>query len=174
MTVSEVVPTRNSYFGFDRHGPLEVIKRLSLEALTIYNFIYSGVDETPGVRGNSLKKLVGASGFEPPTSWSRTRRSSQAEPRPDRCCRTSSEFTMDWSASQRLARGMRFLRREPIRFGRGSMLLLNFPLLTDCAARGLDNRNGPAAGFISPSYSRSRMGASARSRVVRRKIRHSY
>ena len=31
----------------------------------------------------SLKSLVGASGFEPPTSWSRTRRSSQAEPRPD-------------------------------------------------------------------------------------------
>src|SRR5579871_1628315 len=30
-----------------------------------------------------LKELVGASGFEPPTSWSRTRRSSQAEPRPD-------------------------------------------------------------------------------------------
>ena len=29
------------------------------------------------------KELVGASGFEPPTSWSRTRRSSQAEPRPD-------------------------------------------------------------------------------------------
>ena len=30
-----------------------------------------------------MKRLVGASGFEPPTSWSRTRRSSQAEPRPD-------------------------------------------------------------------------------------------
>ena len=30
-----------------------------------------------------LKSLVGASGFEPPTSWSRTRRSSQAEPRPE-------------------------------------------------------------------------------------------
>ena len=29
------------------------------------------------------KRLVGASGFEPPTSWSRTRRSSQAEPRPE-------------------------------------------------------------------------------------------
>ena len=29
------------------------------------------------------EKLVGASGFEPPTSWSRTRRSSQAEPRPE-------------------------------------------------------------------------------------------
>ena len=28
------------------------------------------------------RNLVGASGFEPPTSWSRTRRSSQAEPRP--------------------------------------------------------------------------------------------
>ena len=28
------------------------------------------------------RDLVGASGFEPPTSWSRTRRSSQAEPRP--------------------------------------------------------------------------------------------
>src|SRR5438094_2623255 len=30
-----------------------------------------------------LKELVGASGFEPPASWSRTRRSSQAEPRPE-------------------------------------------------------------------------------------------
>jgi hypothetical protein len=30
-----------------------------------------------------LKTLVGASGFEPPTSCSRSRRSSQAEPRPD-------------------------------------------------------------------------------------------
>jgi hypothetical protein len=29
------------------------------------------------------KGMVGARGFEPPTSWSRTRRSSQAEPRPD-------------------------------------------------------------------------------------------
>ena len=28
-------------------------------------------------------KVVGATGFEPVTSWSRTRRSSQAEPRPD-------------------------------------------------------------------------------------------
>src|SRR3954453_3260202 len=31
---------------------------------------------------NLLRKMVGARGFEPPTSWSRTRRSSQAEPRP--------------------------------------------------------------------------------------------
>ena len=30
-----------------------------------------------------LRGLVGARGFEPPASWSRTRRSSQAEPRPE-------------------------------------------------------------------------------------------
>jgi hypothetical protein len=31
----------------------------------------------------SEKKLVGAKGFEPSTSWSRTRRASQAALRPD-------------------------------------------------------------------------------------------
>jgi hypothetical protein len=31
-----------------------------------------------------LEIMVGASGFEPPTSWSRTRRASQAALRPDR------------------------------------------------------------------------------------------
>ena len=36
-----------------------------------------------GVGDKFRKTMVGASGFEPPTSWSRTRRSSQAEPRPD-------------------------------------------------------------------------------------------
>ena len=36
-----------------------------------------------GKSDKPLKRVVGASGFEPPTSWSRTRRSSQAEPRPD-------------------------------------------------------------------------------------------
>src|ERR1700736_1410647 len=47
------------------------------------------VPEEPGFtpsrqfKGNEVGYLVGASGFEPPTSWSRTRRSSQAEPRPD-------------------------------------------------------------------------------------------
>jgi hypothetical protein len=30
-----------------------------------------------------LENKIGARGFEPPTSWSRTKRSSQAEPRPD-------------------------------------------------------------------------------------------
>src|ERR1700737_1585489 len=39
-------------------------------------------------------KVVGAKGFEPSTSWSRTRRASQAALRPDRTC----------SAPQRLER----------------------------------------------------------------------
>jgi hypothetical protein len=33
----------------------------------------------------SQRKMVGANGFEPSTSWSRTRRASQAALRPDRC-----------------------------------------------------------------------------------------
>ena len=35
--------------------------------------------------------MVGARGFEPPASWSRTRRSSQAEPRPEyiQCIRSA-------------------------------------------------------------------------------------
>src|SRR6266478_5399062 len=36
-----------------------------------------------GVLGICLKRMVGASGFEPPASWSRTRRASQAALRPD-------------------------------------------------------------------------------------------
>src|SRR5467141_1039337 len=40
-----------------------------------------------GVLGICLKRMVGASGFEPPTSWSRTRRASQAALRPELCCR---------------------------------------------------------------------------------------
>ena len=44
----------------------------------------------PEVKAELWKELVGASGFEPPTSWSRTRRSSQAEPRPEQIqCRLS-------------------------------------------------------------------------------------
>jgi hypothetical protein len=38
----------------------------------------------PAGRPKLLISMVGARGFEPPTSWSRTKRSSQAEPRPDR------------------------------------------------------------------------------------------
>src|SRR4029077_324083 len=37
-------------------------------------------------------KMVGASGFEPPTSWSRTRRASQAALRPELYCRCSSSL----------------------------------------------------------------------------------
>ena len=40
--------------------------------------------------GQELKEMVGARGFEPPASWSRTRRSSQAEPRPEFQCGAAS------------------------------------------------------------------------------------
>jgi hypothetical protein len=45
---------------------------LNLEAMTVYKIIYSGVDEKPEVACKCLKELVGANGFEPSTSWSRT------------------------------------------------------------------------------------------------------
>ena len=45
---------------------------LNLEALTVYKIIYSGVDGKPEITCKCLKKLVGANGFEPSTSWSRT------------------------------------------------------------------------------------------------------
>src|SRR5947207_15248955 len=57
---------------------------VNLEALTSYKIIYSGVDEKPEIKCKCLKRLVGANGFEPSTSWSRTRRASQAALRPDR------------------------------------------------------------------------------------------
>src|SRR6202043_2088882 len=38
---------------------------------------------SPMSPGRTLKKVVGAKGFEPSTSWSRTRRASQAALRPD-------------------------------------------------------------------------------------------
>ena len=37
-----------------------------------HNIAYSDVDEKPEVLGISLERMVGASGFEPPASWSRT------------------------------------------------------------------------------------------------------
>ena len=53
--------------------PLRSVQGLSVKDLTVYKIIYTAVDERPGVRDNSLKELVGARGFEPPTPWSRTR-----------------------------------------------------------------------------------------------------
>ena len=54
-----------------------------MKDMTIYNFIYSEVPESPDALDKLLKRLVGAKGFEPSTSWSRTRRASQAALRPD-------------------------------------------------------------------------------------------
>ncbi len=54
-----------------------------------HSFGHSGLKPDTTASGPTRKLLtsggilVGASGFEPPTSWSRTRRSSQAEPRPE-------------------------------------------------------------------------------------------
>jgi hypothetical protein len=45
---------------------------LKLKALTVYKIIYSAVDEKPENAWKCLKELVGAKGFEPSTSWSRT------------------------------------------------------------------------------------------------------
>jgi hypothetical protein len=50
----------------------------------VYKIVYSAVDKTPDGRDKLLKIMVGAKGFEPSTSWSRTRRASQAALRPDR------------------------------------------------------------------------------------------
>ena len=49
----------------------------------VYKIIYSYVDEKSDALVKSLKIMVGAKGFEPSTSWSRTRRASQAALRPD-------------------------------------------------------------------------------------------
>ena len=54
-----------------------------------------------------LKKMVGASGFEPPASWSRTRRASQAALRPDDthsgACNERSEWNIQNSIAIRVS-----------------------------------------------------------------------
>ncbi len=71
----------------ESHGKRWELKQnpdvLTFEESINYKIIYSAVDEKPGITCKGLKKLVGANGFEPSTSWSRTRRASQAALRPD-------------------------------------------------------------------------------------------
>ncbi len=74
--------------------------------------------------------MVGASGFEPPTSWSRTRRSSQAEPRPDK--RSKNDFKRNLKTSTALPgrasraamydRGVASSQMNQLRFGDGGVL----------------------------------------------------
>jgi hypothetical protein len=59
------------------------VRVLNLGILTVYKTIYTAADEIQKSWGKCLKELVGAKGFEPSTSWSRTRRASQAALRPD-------------------------------------------------------------------------------------------
>jgi len=47
--------------------------RDDLSCIDGYKIAYSAVMEKPEVLGVSLKRMVGARGFEPPASWSRTR-----------------------------------------------------------------------------------------------------
>src|SRR5271154_1228061 len=64
---------------------VELRCRLSLLAFTCQRFSLTRGSGTVSCQ-ERYEKMVGASGFEPPTSWSRTRRSSQAEPRPEINC----------------------------------------------------------------------------------------
>src|SRR5215467_4830439 len=90
-------------------------KRRALDALTTlsqqfhqddadasYDTKYDTIPTQAGqsTRANSKKRMVGANGFEPSTSWSRTRRASQAALRPDRSAQ--SEATTP-STTNRLA-----------------------------------------------------------------------
>ena len=51
---------------------LRLMCLLNLEDLTVYKIVYSAVDEKPEIAWKCLKIMVGAKGFEPSTSWSRT------------------------------------------------------------------------------------------------------
>jgi hypothetical protein len=73
-------------------------------AICWYEITCRGENETSGGSDILLKKLVGASGFEPPASWSRTRRASQAALRPE-CALIVQQFTLDCPQRQ-LARGL--------------------------------------------------------------------
>src|ERR1700733_272243 len=52
----------------------------------------SRYEVSPMCPGWTTKRMVGASGFEPPTSWSRTRRASQAALRPEPCASSQSSL----------------------------------------------------------------------------------
>ena len=71
----------------ESHGKRWELKQnpdvLNLTESIDYKITYSAVDEKPEITCKCLKKMVGANGFEPSTSWSRTRRASQAALRPD-------------------------------------------------------------------------------------------
>lgn len=63
-------------------GPVYFYRSLLVWLERLESGALTGKRDSAGHPTLSLFYLVGASGFEPPTSWSRTKRSSQAEPRP--------------------------------------------------------------------------------------------
>ena len=65
--------SRSFLVGLNRIYEPNFITRSGKEDRAVYKIVYSAVAEKPENACISLKKLVGASGFEPPTSWSQTR-----------------------------------------------------------------------------------------------------
>jgi hypothetical protein len=77
------MPITNRLREFSKAIYLPLACLLNREDSTIYKNAYSAVDEKPDIACKCFKELVGAKGFEPSTSWSRTRRASQAALRPE-------------------------------------------------------------------------------------------
>ena len=65
------LPLQFVWYAPGNRSPAGTIGKLQ-SALSFYEIIYSAMDQKPEVACKWLIGLVGASGFEPPTSWSRT------------------------------------------------------------------------------------------------------
>ena len=71
-----VSPSENGFYGFQVRG-IRIIGRLGF-----HQEVIALIKDRKLL---ILREVVGAKGFEPSTSWSRTRRASQAALRPDNC-----------------------------------------------------------------------------------------
>ncbi len=61
-----------------------------------------GATRSPGCYGLTsafASRLVGAAGFEPATSWSRTKRASRAAPHPEKGCNNLLKSSLECNAS---------------------------------------------------------------------------
>src|SRR6267378_682027 len=133
---------------------------LNLEDPPAYKIIYSAVDEKPEVTCKCLKRMVGANGFEPSTSWSRTRRASQAALRPD-CytrmlhCKPSRASRLSQLLTTKLQRSFpkqsfpAFRAQDPLSilrsFSNGLALPKNWP-----AQKRTAGKQSPTGGFSLP------------------------
>ena len=69
------------------------------------------------------EEVVGARGFEPPASWSRTRRASQAALRPDDTHSGAPEKRPEWNPQNSIAHGLSLERGGLAAFGAGAARL---------------------------------------------------